>query len=221
MTPVTHNANTNLPLIIPPTEGIWQSRGYIPHFNSSTAIQHVTFHLADSLPSNVLARIEKELQHIPALQRDIERRKQAGDWIDAGHGCCILAKPDAARLVQNAFLHFDGVRYRLLAWVIMPNHVHTLFQPIHDWSLFKIVTSWKSYTGRRLMPLLPDSHQTETTQRVWHREYWDRFIRDQKHFHAVIDYIHNNPVKANLARTPEEFPWSSANPGNATLQRGP
>ena len=46
---------------------------------------------------------------------------------------------------------------------------------------------------------------------VWHREYWDRFARDETHLAHFIDYIHNNPVKANLVATPENWPWSSAN----------
>ena len=69
---------------------------------------------------------------------------------DAGHGCCLLREPAAACLVQDALLCFDGVRYRLLAWVVMPNHVHVLFQPLEGWTMARIVASWKSFTGRRL-----------------------------------------------------------------------
>ena len=131
-------------------------------------------------------------------------------WIDAGHGCCLLREPAAACLVQDAFLCFDGVRYRLLAWVVMPNHVHVLFQPMEGWTMARIVASWKSFTGRRLSSLLPASPGSNAVHRVWHREYWDRFIRDERHFHAAREYIHNNPVKAGLVRCPEEWEWSSA-----------
>ena len=108
----------------------WHSRGYLPHFDSHEVVQHVSFHLADSLPSSMLARLEAELRAMPSAARDADRRKRIEEWIDAGHGCCLLREPAAARLVQNALLHFDGVRYRLLAWVVMPNHVHALFQVI-------------------------------------------------------------------------------------------
>ncbi len=85
----------------------WQSRGYMPHFDSHHVVQHVTFRLADSLPAGVLARLEEELRTVP-LVRDAERRKQIEAWMDAGHGCCLLRAPAAACLVQEAFLCFDG-----------------------------------------------------------------------------------------------------------------
>lgn len=55
--------------------------------------------------------------------------------------------------------------------------------------------------------------------RIWHREYWDRYIRDHAHYANVVEYIHENPVKAGLVTRPEDWKWSSA--GLATLQRGP
>lgn len=48
------------------------------------------------------------------------------------------------------------------------------------------------------------------SQVVWMREYWDRFIRNEKHFVATVNYIHQNPVKAGLVSHPEDWPWSSA-----------
>ena len=42
------------------------------------------------------------------------------------------------------------------------------------------------------------------------REYWDRFIRDEQHFTAAIEYIHMNPVKAGLVEKAEDWYWSSA-----------
>lgn len=188
----------------------WHSRGYLPHFDSHEVIQHVTFHLADSLPAEALARIVEDLRAVPPERQDAERRKRIEAWIDAGHGCCVLQIPAAARCVQDALLFFDGERYRLFAWVIMPNHVHVLFQTMAGWPLPRIVASWKSFTGRRLSPLLPQPVGTDTARRVWHREYWDRFIRDERHFCSAKEYIHNNPVKAGLVRRPEDWMWSSA-----------
>ena len=186
----------------------WHSRGYLPHFDSHLVVQHVTFHLADSLPSTVLARLEEELRALPPQHRPAGRRERIEAWIDAGHGCCLLREPAAACLVQNALLCFDGVRYRLLAWVVMPNHVHALFQMMENWTMSQVVASWKSFTGRRLSPLLPGPQCA--LRKVWHREYRDRYIRDERHLQAAIEYIHNNPVKAGLAPSPEDWEWSSA-----------
>src|ERR1700692_2020118 len=109
---------------------VWHSRGYLPHFESSEVTQHVTFHLADSLPQTVLLRLEAELKALPAEKRDVERRKRVDAGIGAGHGSCVLRKPGIADMVQGSLLAFDSERYRLLAWVVMPNHVHVLFQAI-------------------------------------------------------------------------------------------
>jgi putative transposase len=46
---------------------------------------------------------------------------------------------------------------------------------------------------------------------IWQREYWDRFIRDEKHFNNAIEYIHDNPVKAGLVKSPKDWQWSSYN----------
>jgi putative transposase len=210
----------------------WHSRGYLPHFESADAIQHVTYRLADSLPADALARLEHELRTVPQGRRDIERRKRIEAWIDAGHGCCILREPVVAETVQASFLHFDGERYRLFAWVVMPNHVHVLFQTLAGWTVAKIVASWKSFTGRRIAEYMDQvgwggqagawrsQGERQGERRVWQREYWDRFMRNEQHFWTAVAYIHNNPVKAGLVEQAEDWPWSSARLRNATLERG-
>ena len=197
----------------------WHSRGYLPHFESSDVTQHVTFHLADSLPQTVLLQLEAELKTLPAAKRDVERRKRVDAWIDAGHGSCVLRKPAIADMVQASLLTFNSQRYRLLAWVVMPNHVHVLFQPLNGWTVAKIVAAWKKFTARKICDDRRDSGE-DSGAPVWHREYWDRYIRDQTHLAQVLEYIHLNPVKAGLAITPESWRWSSAYPGNANLPIG-
>jgi REP element-mobilizing transposase RayT len=192
---------------------VWHSHGYLPHFESSEVTQHVTFHLADSLPQTVLLRLEAELKTVPTDKRDVERRKRVDAWIDAGHGSCALRKPGIAGMVQGSLLAFDSQRYRLLAWVVMPNHVHVLFQPINGWTVAKIVASWKKFTARKICDGQRDSGSGPSAP-VWHREYWDRYIRDQGHLEQAVEYIHLNPVKAGLTITAESWRWSSAYSGN-------
>lgn len=199
----------------------WHSRGYIPHFESAEVIQHVTYHLADSLPAEVVARFEDELRAMPPEQKDFELRKRLQDWVDAGHGSCVLREPEVAEMVQASFLHFDGERYRLFAWVVMPNHVHVLFQPLAEWTMAKTIASWKSFTGRRIAAYMDNWERQagawRKTRQVWQRDYWDRFMRNERHFWTAMGYIHNNPVKAGLVERAEDWVWSSA---RATLERG-
>lgn len=220
----------------------WHSRGYLPHFESAQAIQHVTFHLADSLAQSALRRFEEELKFLPAEKCDAERRKRIDHWIDAGHGSCVLGEPPIADMVQSTLLFFDAQRYRLLAWVVMPNHVHTLFQPIDGWTVALIVASWKKFTARRIRDRWerrsPDRHRGRERRRqspdcrqpsgrpnpVWAREYWDRYIRNEQHFQRTVSYIHSNPVKAGLVSDASHWRWSSAftgnGHGNATIPSG-
>jgi REP element-mobilizing transposase RayT len=214
----------------------WHHRGYLPHFDDGEAVQHVTFHLADSLPKDVFDRLETEAAAFPEKKREVERRKRIEAWMDAGHGSCVLKEPDIAAMVQETLLFFDGQRYRVFAWVVMPNHVHVLFQPIHGWTVAKIVASWKKYTARRIcehrrksgnanLPIGGEANANQEIgvpgdQPVWHREYWDRYMRDDYHFLQAVEYIHQNPVKAGLVGRPEDWPWSSAYAGSANLLIG-
>ena len=211
---------------------LWSSRGYLPHFHGDNAIQAITYRLADSLPSQVLEDLKRELASLSAEHRDRRRRERIDAYLDAGHGSCVLARPECAQIVIDNWQHFDGQRYRLLAWVVMPNHVHVLIETLPGWPLDSILHSWKSYTSKRILALLendrpagrqrslageppalpggPPAVPGRQAQQLWQREYWDRCVRDERHYAAVIDYIHHNPVKAGLAPTPEAWPFSSA-----------
>lgn len=187
----------------------WHSRGYLPHFESSHEIQHVTFHLADSLPHAVVRRLEEELSGVPANQRETERLKRAFAYIDAGHGSCLLKDSNAAKIAEAALLHFDHERYRLLAWVVMPNHIHTLIQPLNEWTISRIVATWKLRTAQEIWKHRIYGDDSEPGQ-IWQREYWDRFIRNERHFWKVVEYIELNPVAAGLVKKAEDWRWSSA-----------
>jgi putative transposase len=196
----------------------WYSRGYLPHFDSKEKFQSITFRLADSLPQKKLKQLEEQLELTPDDKRDLEKRKTIEQWLDSGMGCCALNHLEAAELVQETLLQFDGDRYRLLAWCVMPNHVHVLIEP--NVKLGKIVQSWKSYTGRWAMRNNAKLGLGVPGKQFWMREYWDRFIRNESHLEGVIAYIHQNPVSAGLCRTPEQWRWSSAYSGNAEPRLG-
>ena len=152
--------------------GGWHNRGYLPHFDGAETVQHVTFHLADSLPKEVVDRLDEETGSLPEEKQDVARRKRVDAWIDVGHGSCLLQNPGIADMVQTTLLYFDTQRYRLLAWVVMPNHVHVLFQPLIGWSVAKIVASWKKFTARKIGDSLKKATDVPgEVSRVWHREY--------------------------------------------------
>lgn len=203
-------------------------------------IQHVTVHLADSLPASAIEQIEYSLQHVPEDERATERRRRLHAWMDAGHGSCVLRYAGVAQMVQESLLHFDDIRYYLHAWVVMPNHVHVLIEPVDGCALNTIVASFKKFTARGIRDYLrcagngnrtanlPIGMNRKKANReigdpnrkadqeiggpgpVWHREFWDRFIRNERHYGQTVTYIHNNPVAAGLVASAEAWPWSSA-----------
>jgi putative transposase len=191
------------------SEGSWLSRGYLPHFDSPEVVQHVTFHLADSLPKDAVLRIKEEAQMEPGTNQSATERRKMHEWIDAGHGSCLLKDPVIARQVENTLLFFDGTRYRIFAWVVMPNHVHVLIQTLRPWNLFKVVASWKKYTARFICQHRGETAPTQS-KTIWHREYWDRYIRNENHFYTAIAYVHNNPVQAGFVAEEKDWKWSSA-----------
>jgi putative transposase len=186
----------------------WRSRGYLPHRDELSLLQSITYRLADSLPQEKLRQLETELSSLSSDRRDTARRKQIEAWLDSGIGCCALRHPALAAVVEGAFFHGDGTRYRLFAWCVMPNHVHVLIQP--QALLADIVRSWKSFTGRWALAHNAALKLGVLGKSLWMREYWDRFIRDETHLRQTIDYIHHNPVKAALCETATDWPWSSA-----------
>ena len=184
--------------------GGWHSRGYFPHFDGEGVTQHVSFHLADSMPQTVLDRWREELKHLEKTAADTEFRTRIHHYLDAGHGNCWLRDNRFAEIVQNALLHFAGEQYTLHAWCVMPNHVHTLFTPTIGYEMSAIVGAWKSVSAHRCNKLLGRSGQ------FWHTEPFDRYIRNERHFRNALLYIENNPVKVGLCEKPEDWPWSSA-----------
>jgi putative DNA methylase len=170
----------------------WHSRGRLPHFEAGETPQSITFRLHDSLPRELLDRWKDELARLPDDERSLERRKRVEAALDAGQGACWLRDPRVAEVVENALLHFDGDRYDLHAWCVMPNHVHVLVTPLHGNSLSSLVHSWKSFTAKEANRLLGRAGA------FWLEEYFDRAIRDENHFRRALEYIENNPVKAGL-----------------------
>lgn len=182
----------------------WHSRGYLPHFDGGEITQFITFRLFDSLPQTVLERWRQELEREPAQNAEIQFRRRIENYLDQGYGCCYLRNPLIASLVQNALLHFDAERYKLLAWVVMPNHIHFLAKPLERHSLSGIVQSIKIYTAKEANKLLSRRGS------FWQRDYFDRYIRNFDHFTKVIAYIENNPVKAGLCQSKHDWQFSSA-----------
>ena len=94
--------------------------------------------------------------------------------------------------MAEALRYFDGERVAIISCVVMPNHVHALFVQNPNWPLEKLVRSWKSFTSRKINSLL------DRDRSLWQRDYFDRLVRDEKHFANCVHYIRRNPERARL-----------------------
>tara|TARA_R110002051_G_scaffold160835_4_gene232436 strand:- start:131 stop:763 length:633 start_codon:yes stop_codon:yes gene_type:complete len=175
----------------------WHRRGYLPHLDAAAVVQHVTFRLHGSLPASVLQRLKADAD-------GADYQAAVDEELDRGTGPLWLADPDCAVIVADALRQFDGQRYGLLAWCVMPNHVHVLIRQMEGWPLGTLVKSWKAYTARMI------NRQLERSGPFWAADYFDRYTRNEAQLISAIRYIEANPVKARLCREPEDWPFSSA-----------
>ena len=191
-----------------PSSRGWRSRGYIPHFDAPGFVQFITFRLADAVPQFLIDGWKKELKWAKNLSAKDPRqailRQRIEKYEDAGHGACWLRNEAVAELVQRTILFGDGLKYRVIAWCVMPNHDHTVIAILQGHLLEDILQSWKSYTAHMANKIL------QRSGKFWFREYHDRYIRDERHLNAAVAYVENNPVKAGLVAAKEHWIWSSA-----------
>jgi REP element-mobilizing transposase RayT len=204
----------------------YHCRKYLPHIENQP-LQFITFRLYDSLPKEVIETLKAyrdllsgtQVSHLrpsvsagetPAYQApagetpayQYQKMLELLDrYEDAGYGQCFLRDKRIATIVRNALFYFDGERYELIQWCIMPNHVHVLIKVRPGVSLSTILHSWRTFTAHEANKILGRTGQ------FWMHEYFDRYIRDARHFESTVNYIRNNPVKAGLVSEPEQWPW--------------
>jgi len=209
----------------------------LPHIQPEGAELFSTFRLVDSLPKPLIDRWREEKKRLlDAIRRSgnpTERaRREAAlqrvwfarmdRYLDrAQTGPKWLGRPDVARLVADALHYLNGKKYDLVAYSILPNHVHAVFIPLFKrpvirssprpgssgggqayHSLASIMHSLKGYTANRCNRLLGRAGQ------FWEHESYDHNIRDEAEESRIIEYVLGNPVRAGLAKTWEEWPWS-------------
>jgi REP element-mobilizing transposase RayT len=182
-----------------------RSRGRLPHWEKEEGLYFITFHLADSLPTEVV-------QGIVERQRILHAAKQTGAYLlpsqevliakyspkeieayfDRGAGECVFKDPRIAEAMASALRFWHGKRYRLVTWCIMPNHVHVICRLLPGQKLPDVMKSWKVYSAREANRILGRSGA------LWQREYYDRLIRREGELDRAVQYVLRNPERAGL-----------------------
>jgi putative transposase len=173
-------------------------RRHLPHWQQTGQDIFITWRLFGSLPEKCQPpnAAETDGKQFVSFDRELDR---------AGTGPIWLKHPRVAevafRELRDAHLHRQ--LFRLRAYVLMPNHVHVLVEPLA--SLSKIMHQIKGATAYRANLVLLRTHQ-----RFWQDESFDHWVRNPAEGEKIRKYIENNPVAAGLVTRPEDWPWSSA-----------
>jgi len=187
----------------------------LPHWSQSHALAFITWRTLDSLPAKVLSEwlaeragwlrrqgIDADSAEWKAQVAELASKRQAEFWdlcgrrwhglLDECHGACPFRDLKAAEIVAKSLLHFDGDRYDLTDFVIMPNHVHFLASFPSEDGMLTQVESWKHYMAFHLNKLLGGKG------RFWQQDGFDHLVRSWKQFEYLRKYIAENPQKAGL-----------------------
>jgi REP element-mobilizing transposase RayT len=186
----------------------------LPHWSQAGTICFITWRTADSLPQAVIAQLadaRRELLKSSGLNPDTNWRRDLNklppadrgrmQWslftawdgrLDHGAGECLLSRPDLSSIVSDCLLNFDGVRYELTDFVVMPNHVHVLVAFHDEQMLLDQCRSWKRFTARHINSALGRRGP------FWQVEQFDHLVRSETDFARYRRYIAENPTKCRL-----------------------
>ena len=175
-----------------------RTRGRLVHWQVDDAVYFITFGLNDAIPAPALAELFRERDQLMLGTRNAAERARldlafqvrVDRRLDDTRGSCILHEHGA--IVAGALQHFDGERYELHTWCVMPNHVHVLLHIERGADVPRIVHSWKSFSAHQIGRGV-----------IWQREYFDRVVRSPQEFSDTRAYIRNNPSRAGL----RNWPW--------------
>jgi len=172
-------------------------RGNLPHIYKEGCTYFLTFSLIDAVPGHLRRKRRLDADEDPEI---------VATELDPGpaSGSCWLEDSKVASGVENTLLHFQGERYALSAWCVMPNHVHVVVTPFSGFTLPEILHSWKSFSAHEINDLLGRMGP------VWEQESFDHLVRNERAFDKFVSYTENNPVSAGLCERPEDWTFSSA-----------
>ena len=201
-----------------PQEAVRIYRGNLPHWRQTGCLYFITFRLADSVPRHVADKWQEErrlwmvahgidgyparpdwkmhFDRLPETERKMFERmntKRLFTELDQSHGECVLRELAAQQIVSNALLHFDGDRWDVGDFIVMPNHVHALVQPLSDHPLEETLYSVKRFAAREI------NKHLKRTGSIWQKEYYDHIVRNVDELNKIRKYIAENPAKANLS----------------------
>ena len=183
----------------------WESvfsvrRRHLPHVCQEGVVYFITYRLNDSIPQSRLDCWRYQLQRWlenhppPHSATELDRIRELSirrieRFLDRGHGSCMLRHCWAQDAVEEVMLRRDGIEYLLGDYVIMPNHVHALLQPLHKVELSTLLGPWRSISAKAI------NRRLGRTGALWQDEPFDHVVRSPDSLLRFRRYVRDNSLK--------------------------
>jgi REP element-mobilizing transposase RayT len=187
----------------------------LPHLGQRGTFAFVTFRLIDSVPQELVRKLRQDRQRLLAeaglnpnasnVRAEIDRlpKRHAAilrwklfsvwdDQLDELRGQCFLRNREVSQIVADGLMKFDGQRYVMATFAVMPNHVHLLAAFAESGAVTSQGAQWRRFFARKINPLV------DRTGHLWQEDQFDHLVRNEASFERIRRYIVNNPAKANL-----------------------
>jgi REP element-mobilizing transposase RayT len=187
----------------------------LPHWSQAGTVCFITWRTFDSIPASVMRRwyadrddwlwrhgVNAKAVDWRAQLEDLDQRLRgefartfSERWhrqLDACYGSCHLRQPELSQIVSESLLKFDGERYELTDFVVMPNHIHLLAAFADESAMLKQCEGWKHYQAVRINRAIGRSG------RFWQQDGFDHLVRSVEQFEALRRYVALNPTEARL-----------------------
>ena len=201
--------------VFDPRQGFAVLERKLPHWSQAGTVCFITWRALDSMPKSVLNRWYADREdwlrrrgidpkgidwksHFDQLGPDLRSefvRTFSERWhrsLDACHGACVLKRPDLSEIVGESLRKFDGERYELTDYVVMPNHVHMMAAFVSEEGMLAQCEGWKHFQAVQL------NRQLGASGRFWQQDGFDHLVRSLEQFEAFRRYIARNPEMARL-----------------------
>ena len=152
---------------------------HLPHIDDLEYFQFITFRTNDSI-DDYLDKLAKQ------NKSNAEKQLQIDEYLDQSNNGSYL-NDDVLDYLYNYFIEKDKELYNLVSFCIMPNHVHLLFKPLIP--LSKVMQKLKGSSSNRINKI------RQSKNKFWADNYYDKAIRNERHYNVVYNYIKNNPLK--------------------------
>ena len=182
----------------------------LPHIYIPKHTYFITFRVKGSLPISKLKELFLWMEEQKPPMNRVEKYKMDSiffskydELLNDNKKINYLKNPKLASVVAGLIHSYDKKEYNLIAYSIMPNHVHLVISLLENSkSLDKIMQNIKRISAFKINRILGKRGT------FWQSESYDHIVRDEEELQKIIQYTLLNPVKAGLVDNWEDWKFN-------------